>query len=596
MGSLPGLSEVIRVAVATFFVESGGVKLAVHESGHRDAPTILLVHGYPDTSSTWDAVAEKLASRFHVVTYDVRGAGESDRPRRRAAYKLELLVSDIRAVADAVSPHAPVHLVGHDWGSVQCWEAVTEPAAQSRFASFTTISGPSIDHAAAWMRSRRTLRGTPALIGQAAKSWYMTLMHVPGFIPLMWRIGMAKSFAPTLRRIEGIEPRETWPAPTLAKDGARGVQLYRANVIPRMRHPRERRTTVPVQAIAPTGDRYISPKFATGDLAQWTDKLWVRRVRAGHWVQQKSPEGLANAITDLVTHVEGEPESRALRRHRMSETSVAKQLEFANQLVVVTGAGSGIGRETALAFGGLGAEVVIAELNEAAGEQTATELRDTGVAAHAYQVDVSDVASMEEFAKRVLADHGVPDIVVNNAGIGIAGSFLDTTAADWERIVDINLLGVVHGCRLFGSAMAERLEGGYIVNVASAAAFTPSRMLGAYSATKAAVLMLSECIGAEFADYGIGVSAICPGLINTPITTSSHYVGMTAEEEREAGRKMAKRYARRNYPPSKVATAIVKAVRDRTPVVSVTPEAVGARILSRVSPAAMRRLARVEIK
>ena len=158
----------------------------------------------------------------------------------------------------------------------------------------------------------------------------------------------------------------------------------------------------------------------------------------------------------------------------------ARTPSFANQLVVVTGAGSGIGRETALAFGRLGAEVVIAELKENAGEQTATELRVAGRRHTPTQVDVADVASMEDFAKRVIADHGVPDVVVNNAGIGIAGKFLDTSAADWERIVDINLLGVVHGCRLFGAAMAERLEGGYIVNVASAAAYMPSRMLAAY--------------------------------------------------------------------------------------------------------------------
>jgi NAD(P)-dependent dehydrogenase (short-subunit alcohol dehydrogenase family) len=313
-------------------------------------------------------------------------------------------------------------------------------------------------------------------------------------------------------------------------------------------------------------------------------------------VQHKSPDGLARAITDLVTHVEGEPESRAMRRHRITAAQPQDAKEFANKLVVVTGAGSGIGRETALAFGRLGAEVIIAELNENAGEETASELRVAGTTAHAYQVDVADVASMEEFAKRVIADHGVPDVVVNNAGIGIAGSFLDTTAADWERIVDINLLGVVHGCRLFGAAMAERLEGGYIVNVASAAAYMPSRMLSAYTATKAAVLMLSESIGAEFADYGIGVSAICPGLINTPITTSTHYVGVSADEEREAGQKMAKRYKRRNYPPSKVANAIVKAVRERKPVVPVTPEAIGARFMSRLSPAFMRRIARVEVK
>lgn len=221
-------------------------------------------------------------------------------------------------------------------------------------------------------------------------------------------------------------------------------------------------------------------------------------------------------------------------------------------------------------------------------------VRQLGVDAHPYVVDVADVGAMEDFAKRVIADHGVPDIVVNNAGIGIAGNFLDTTAADWQRIVDINLLGVVHGCRLFGQAMVERREGGHIVNVASAAAFTPSRTLGAYAATKAAVLMLSECLRAELGGSGIGVSAICPGIINTPITTSTHYVGVSADEEATRRTKVAKQYGRRNYPPSKVAAAIVKAVRTNAAVVPVAPEAVGARLLSRLSPGAMRAFAKVD--
>jgi NAD(P)-dependent dehydrogenase (short-subunit alcohol dehydrogenase family)/pimeloyl-ACP methyl ester carboxylesterase len=590
--------------VATFFVESGGVKLAVNERGLRDAPTVILVHGYPDASSTWNAVADELSGRFHVVTYDVRGAGASDRPRRKAAYRLEVLAADLRAVADAVSPHSPVHLVGHDWGSIQGWEAVTDPETQSRFASYTSISGPSLDHTAFWARDRLRLRPSAIreLLGQGMKSWYIAAMHVPGLVPVMWRVVLGRSFGTGIRKLEGLPEREEWPAPTITKDGIRGLQLYRANILPRMRNPRERFTTVPVQVIVPTGDRYLSQSLVCGDLARWVDQLWVRRVRSGHWLQQKSPETLARAVTEFVSHVEGEPESRALRRHRITaESPVARkgrrrEKDFTDRLVVVTGAGSGIGRETALAFSRLGAEVVIADLQEDAGERTAAELRTTGATAHAYGVDVSDVASMEDFAKRVIADHGVPDVVVNNAGIGIAGSFLDTSAADWERIVDVNLLGVVHGCRLFGAAMAERLEGGYIVNVASAAAFTPSRMLGAYATTKAAVLMLSECLGAELGDAGIGVSAICPGIVNTPITTSTRYVGLSEAEQREKAESIKKQYVRRNYPPSKVADAIVKAVRQRTPVVPVTPEAVGARMLSRISPAAMRRLARVEVK
>jgi NAD(P)-dependent dehydrogenase (short-subunit alcohol dehydrogenase family)/pimeloyl-ACP methyl ester carboxylesterase len=574
-------------------VDSGGAKLAVYERGDASSATVLLVHGYPDTAGVWDDVVDLLESRYHVVTYDVRGAGESDRPRGRAAYTLDQLAQDLRAVADAVSPDKPVHLVAHDWGSIQSWEAVTDDGAERRIASYTSVSGPCLDHVGYWLRDHATPRphDLAKLLRQTRKSWYIGVFHAPLLAPLAWRAGLAKSFGATMERLEGFEHSDAYPAPTLASDGACGVQLYRANVVQRLRRPRERRTSVPVQVVVPLNDRYVSPPLVEG-LDRWVDTLWVRRVQSGHWLPRQSPDVLARAITDLVDHVEGGPEPRALRRWRV--TGAARR-EFADQLVVVTGAGSGIGRETALAFADLGAEIVIADLDEAAAKQTAVEVRQLGAKAHPHVVDVADVGAMERFAETVIAEYGVPEVVVNNAGIGIAGAFLDTTAADWQRIVDVNLLGVVHGCRLFGAAMVERREGGHIVNVASAAAFTPSRTLGAYSATKAAVLMLSECLRAELAGSGIGVSAICPGIVNTNITMASRYVGVSDDEQERRRRDVSRKYARRNYPPSKVAAAIVKAVQGNHALVPVTPEAVGARFLSRLSPGAMRRLAKLDV-
>ncbi|TVS98768.1 alpha/beta fold hydrolase, partial [Amycolatopsis bartoniae] len=188
-------------------VISGGVRLAVFEEGPRDAPTVVLVHGYPDTHAVWDDVAAALASRFHVVRYDVRGAGRSDVPRGTAAYRLEHLKNDLFAVLDAVSPDAPVHLVAHDWGSLQSWEAVTEPGAHTRIASYTSISGPCLDHVAHWMRRPLTPRRLKQVVTQQLHSWYILAFHVPVLPELLWRTVVAKRWPHLLRRVENVPPR-----------------------------------------------------------------------------------------------------------------------------------------------------------------------------------------------------------------------------------------------------------------------------------------------------------------------------------------------------------------------------------------------------
>ena len=126
-------------------VLGAGLSLSVTEYGERGRPTVVLVHGFPDTSSVWEPLADRLSSELHVVAYDVRGAGRSDAPAGRGGYALPLLVDDLEAVLDQTSPDAPVHLVAHDWGSVQGWEAVTTKGLANRFASFTSISGPPLD-------------------------------------------------------------------------------------------------------------------------------------------------------------------------------------------------------------------------------------------------------------------------------------------------------------------------------------------------------------------------------------------------------------------------------------------------------------------
>jgi pimeloyl-ACP methyl ester carboxylesterase len=286
-------------------IRGAGLDLAITERGDPAHSTVLLVHGFPDTSAVWEPLAMLLAERFHVVTYDVRGAGHSDIPSQRADYSLSFLVEDLAAVADAVSPEKPVHLVAHDWGSIQGWEAVTEDRLAGRFASYTSISGPPLDHAALWARKHRT--SSPRDIGralrQAVHSWYIVFFHLPYLPQLMGRSANRSLWSKALHRIEGVPSDENWPAATFGSDFAHGVDLYRANVLPRMRHPVARHTSTPVQIIVPMKDRYVTPALLDG-LEGWATTVWRRPVAAGHWVIRVQPALIATWVGEVIDFVE----------------------------------------------------------------------------------------------------------------------------------------------------------------------------------------------------------------------------------------------------------------------------------------------------
>jgi NAD(P)-dependent dehydrogenase (short-subunit alcohol dehydrogenase family) len=257
------------------------------------------------------------------------------------------------------------------------------------------------------------------------------------------------------------------------------------------------------------------------------------------------------------------------------------------KLALVTGAGSGIGRETALACARRGADLVICDVNASGLTETETGARDLGRQVLARQVDVADRAQMQEFAAAVHQQVAAVDLLVNNAGVGLGASFLETPLEDWDWIVPINVMGVVHGCHLFVPAMVQ-CGSGHVVNLASAAGFFPNPSLAAYSATKFAVLGLSEALRVELRPAGVGVTAVCPGLINTPITRNSRLRG-SAEGQRE---RIVSLYQRRNYGPERVAQRILHAVQHDRAVMPVSAEAWVMWWLGRFSPRAARGLAR----
>lgn len=281
-----------------------GVRLSVQEHGDRSRPTLIAVHGYPDDHSVWDGVVAALGDRYHLVTYDVRGAGGSEVPASREAYRLDRLEADLAAVVDEVAPTGEVHLLAHDWGSIQTWHAVTGELLRDRIASFTSISGPCLDHAGHWFRSRLrhpSARGLRELITQSACSGYIAFFQIPGLPELAWRTGLVPRVLRALERLDRSSGGRAG-SPSVS-DGVHGLELYRANVPRRLRRPSERTAHIPVQVVAPTGDPYVSAPLQS-DIGRWVPDLRVRRVPGGHWLPRTRPDVVARCAAELVDHVE----------------------------------------------------------------------------------------------------------------------------------------------------------------------------------------------------------------------------------------------------------------------------------------------------
>ncbi|MFG0720961.1 SDR family oxidoreductase [Pseudomonas sp. GLN_6] len=572
-------------------IQGDGVELAAYRWGKTDGPTLLLVHGYPDSHEVWLPLVRELAANYQIIAYDVRGFGASDIPRKRLDYHLAKLANDLEAVIKALSPNQPVHLVAHDWGSIQAWEAVTEPRIQPLLASYTSISGPCLDHVGHWMRDKLKQKRPRALLqvlGQLFSSWYIALFHTPWLPELTWRLGLDRAWPGLLRKVEGL--RNVAVSSSQRSDGVHGVKLYRANFIRSLFKPRLRHTDVPVQLIVPTEDRFVRPQLFDR-LQHWAPKLWRREVRAGHWQLLAEPQQLALWLREFIQHLQGDGSSRALQQAQVK----ANTGNYSGKLVIVTGAGSGIGRATLLEFARQGANVLAADINLAAAEASAAHARSLGSEAFVYQLDVGDSNAMAAFASWVESEFGSPDIVINNAGIGMAGSMLDTSNADWERLLRINLWSVIDGSRLFAQQMIKAGKRGHIVNTASAAAFVPSRNYPAYATSKAAVLMLSECLRAEMAAHGIGVTALCPGLVNTAIIQATRFNGLSAAAEAKQQAKTQRLYSKRNLSAETVASRLLRGIERNQAVVAVGAEAHLSIAQWRFAPWLSRALARLNL-
>ncbi len=248
--------------------------------------------------------------------------------------------------------------------------------------------------------------------------------------------------------------------------------------------------------------------------------------------------------------------------------------EFRDRVAVVTGAASGIGKAMAERFAAEGMKVVMADVEAPALDAAARELEDKGAAVFPYRADVSKAEDVEGLAKRVFDEFGEVRLLCNNAGVaGGTGLTWDSTLADWQWVVGVNLWGVIHGVKFFLPRMIEQGTEGHIVNTASLAGLISGPGLAIYGVTKHAVVSLSETLFHELKLAGsqVHVSVLCPAWVNTKIMDSARnrpddLLNKPQEENplpaAEAMEQMVRGLLAQGLPPSEIGQKVFEAVRD----------------------------------
>jgi short-subunit dehydrogenase len=255
-----------------------------------------------------------------------------------------------------------------------------------------------------------------------------------------------------------------------------------------------------------------------------------------------------------------------------------KQLK--DRIAVITGAGSGIGRALSIQLAQEGCHLAIADKNAAGLAETEQALAAFGRKVSAHVVDVSSKERMAAFADEVLEAHGGVNIVVNNAGVAVAKTFVDHTIEDFEWLMSINFWGVIYGCKLFLPQLL-KAEEGHIVNISSLFGLVGVPMQSSYCASKFAVRGFSEALRAELATSKVGVSSVHPGGIATNIAAASRHNGDAESEEMH---KRSVQMFKKMMPASDAAARIVSGIKKNKGRVLITRETYAMDFAKRLAP------------
>lgn len=258
---------------------------------------------------------------------------------------------------------------------------------------------------------------------------------------------------------------------------------------------------------------------------------------------------------------------------------------MAGRVAFVTGGASGIGRALSGALVARGDSVVVSDINASGAAAVARELESTGPgSAMPMGLDVTDPGAFEQALAGAHAEHGRLDLLFNNAGIGVGGPVEELALAHWERTLDVNLRGVVHGVRAAYPLMIDQ-GFGHIVNTASLAGLLPFPLGVPYAMTKHAVVGLSVSLRAEARARGVRVSAVCPGVIDTPILDGEGPPDLPRTRLAGRGREMFMHSNRGPaYPPERLAQDVLRGVERNRAIIVAPPRAHTAWLMNRLAP------------